>query len=136
MEKIPLLGDLFVAFSRCCFNRNFSSKYVNISSATLEFYLNLCFFLHCFLLRSAGVILSSDSAPIESRQFAEENNNVAVASFGGGSKSSNVSTTTSSTTTSSSTQLPDVPLTIPVVVTPEDTVIYGWFTILLFFLDC
>lgn len=70
----------------------------------------------------AGVILSSDPTPIESRQFAEENK-VAVASFGTG-KSSNASTTT---TTTSTTPLPDLPPNIPVIVTTEDTVIYGSF---------
>lgn len=78
--------------------------------------------INCIYLCLAGVILSSDPTPIESRQFAEEKKIAGI--LGTGSASSNTSTSTTTSTTTS-TSLPDLLTTIPVLVTTEDTVIYG-----------
>lgn len=124
MEEISLLGDLFIAGSRSRVNWNISSLYVirlryGFSHNSLIYSKYLCL---------AGVILSSDPTPIESRQFAEENK-VAVASLGTGKSSNTTSTTMSTTTTTSTTPLPDLLPNIPVIVTTEDAVIYGLFKV-------
>lgn len=123
MEEISLLGDLFIAGSRSRINWNISSLYViRFSHNSLIYSKYLCL---------AGVILSSDPTPIESRQFAEEKK-VAVASLGTGKSSNTTSTTMSTTTTTSSTPLPDLLPNIPVIVTTEDAVIYGSFKVKIF----